>query len=687
MGKKTYIPWQSTIYPAAIAVGFVIGCTAYFLLPFEPSVTAASYLSIAALLLAIICHKKEPLLIASILLLSSSVALTYTTIRVQNMNTTFISEQDSGKRIWLSGLIETIHIDGKRAKLLLNDLKFYDLQGSKPQKVRVTVSKNRLKDLKAGDWVATQALLYRPTPLNFEGDFDFMRYSYLKGIGAWGYVRGDFYKTAPLMEDKNLLEHTLFNIRTNLAARIKNQSSDTSGGVMIALLTGIKDFIPKEVQEAFRNTGLAHILAISGMHLALIAGMVFFVSRRIIGCTPQITLRMSSKKLAAIIAFVFSFAYMLLAGATLPTVRAFIMLSLLFLAVWLERVRLGLRVLSFAVVIVLLLWPEMVISPSFQMSFIAVLFLIIGAEKEKTATKEEGVFTSKGYIKTVLMSSFVAGMATLPIAAWHFNIVSFSGILLNLGAIPLTGFWIMPSGLLALLATPFHLETPFLWVMDAGVAYLIDISLWGQKLSLSGLKVSSSIWFSLTIGTSLLLLSVFIKQKVWRYGTATGGVLLCLNAFYLPQEESYDMFILRGGETVLIHTGKEFSIAKQSGSRDELRILNRLESEMNINKKTPTSTASCDHQGCVYQIKEQSIFLPAKEYVTQTEDCRLSNYILSDKTLSKNCEPIVTFPKESASSYITFLSNGEIEVKHFMPTKGDKRVWQGISIDENAGKH
>ncbi|MCZ6849971.1 MAG: ComEC/Rec2 family competence protein [Alphaproteobacteria bacterium] len=273
-------------------------------------------------------------------------------------------------------------------------------------------------------------------------------------------------------------------------------------------LTGERGRIPEDTMEAMRAAGLAHLLAISGLHVGLVTGILFFGLRALLALSPWVALNWPIKKWAAAAALTGAFGYMLLTGATVPTQRAFLMVALVLGAVMLDRLALSMRLVAFAAVVVLLIAPNSITGPSFQMSFAAVAALIAGFEVLRRPLSQlsgEGGLGRRAliYVAGVLITTLIAGLATAPFALYHFNRLAVFGLAANLGAVPLTAFWIMPFATLAYLLMPLGLEEialkPMAWGIEAVIAiaenisarpgasyYLPTMPLWGLGLVTMG---------------------------------------------------------------------------------------------------------------------------------------------------------------------------------------------------------
>ena len=215
-------------------------------------------------------------------------------------------------------------------------------------------------------------------------------------------------------------------------------------------MTGERSAIPPAVMAAVRDSGLAHLLAISGLHIGLVAGILFFGLRGALALVPPLALRYPIKKWAAAAAIPGAFAYALVAGATVPSQRAFLMIGLVLLAVLLDRRGLSMRTVAWAAVIILLLHPESLLGASFQLSFAAVTALIAGYEVVRGRRRLGGngppVIWRRilFYVGGVALTTLIAGAVTAPFAAYHFNRLAAYGLAANLIAVPVTALWIMP---------------------------------------------------------------------------------------------------------------------------------------------------------------------------------------------------------------------------------------------------
>ena len=253
------------------------------------------------------------------------------------------------------------------------------------------------------------------------------------------------------------------------------------GAIAAALTTGERGAIPETVLIAMRDAGLAHLLAISGLHFSLVAALLFGGLRAALAAVPFIALRFPIKKWAAAGALGGALVYLLISGASIPTQRAFIMLSVVLLAVMLDRAAISMRLVAFAAAAVLLIAPESLLGASFQMSFAAVIALV--AFYETVSGRLAGWRADAGlarrialYALGVGLTTLIAGLATGPYAIYHFNRFAVFGIVANVLAVPITGLWIMPCAILAFLLMPLELEALALQPMGWGIAAVVSVA-------------------------------------------------------------------------------------------------------------------------------------------------------------------------------------------------------------------
>src|SRR6185295_12665974 len=363
-------------------------------------------------------------------------------------------------------------------------------QHAKPQRVRLSAKKGTAPAV--GSFVELKARLLPPLPPLRPGSYDFGRDMYFAGIGASGFVMGGIKTLDPPFDGGWSLRYAAFmqGLRDAIDARIRTVLDGDRRAIATALLTGRRDAISAPVNDAMFISGLGHVLSISGYHMAVVAGVVFFAVRALLALVPALTVGYAIKKWSAAAALVAAAFYLLLSGAEVATQRSFFMTAVVLIAVMVDRRAITFRTLAVAALIVLTAAPEALVHPSFQMSFAATLGLValvqIGmprlfATADNTATARAALWGGRE-ITMLLLASLVAGLATMPYAAFHFHRVTPYGVLANLAAMPVVSAVVMPAGLLGLVAMPFGFDGLFWAIMGIGIDWMIAVTQWVAAL-------------------------------------------------------------------------------------------------------------------------------------------------------------------------------------------------------------
>lgn len=377
----------------------------------------------------------------------------------------------------LSGMVERVEVREGDTRLTIQPSGFAKLHATDlPHRVRVTV-RTRGDTARPGDRIEVLANLLPPSPPVEPGAFDFQRHAFFRGIGGSGYALGP----VRVIDPGSAAGQAVPRLRDHMAARIRTALDGAAGGVAVALLIGDRGGIPGSDTQALRDAGLAHLLAISGLHMGLVSGFLFWLIRFGLALRPAIALNWPIKKIAAVAALCGGLFYLVLTGASVPTIRAFIMVSLVMLAVLTDRRAISLRTVAIAALAVLLMTPEALTEPGFQMSFAAVTALVATyerfGERMLRRTRDTGpAGRALIYLAGVGVTTIIAGLATAPFAIFHFGRVADYGVIANLAAVPVTGFWVMPAGTLALIVMPLGLEGVPLWLMGEGIDLILRIA-------------------------------------------------------------------------------------------------------------------------------------------------------------------------------------------------------------------
>jgi ComEC/Rec2-related protein len=325
-------------------------------------------------------------------------------------------------------------------------------------KIKVSLRGESSLDFLKNDVINLRTQLFPLNSALLPGGYDFGLYMYLNGITATGFATSS---PKVIKSESGYFYDELQNIRGIIYKELIRILGPDQGNFVAAILIGETKAINKHMADNMRNSGIAHILSVSGLHLSLVA-MIFFISSRfLLNCSNYLSYKINIKVAAGIISIIGSFGYLLLSGANIAATRAFIMTFFVILAIIMERSVYPLRSVMIAGACILLFSPEYVMHPSFQLSFSAVLCLISGYElylrNQKLIGRSKGIFASiKLYVFGNLYSSFLGSIVTAPFVIYHFYKFATYSLLMNLLAVPLMSFFMMPLAIISLVMMPFN---------------------------------------------------------------------------------------------------------------------------------------------------------------------------------------------------------------------------------------
>ena len=350
-----------------------------------------------------------------------------------------------------------------------------------PRFVRVSLhSEVGVLDPAPGSRLAVTARLSPPSGPAEPGGFDFQRHAFFRGLGAVGYSRAPAMRTG--MKTEEGFKSWLFKTRIELSRLIQSRLEGQTGAFASAILTGDRSEIDPDRLRDLRGSNLAHLLAISGLHMGLLTGFVFALVRTGISLVPPLALHLPSKKIAAVVALITALSYLGISGASIATQRAFIMVSVMLLAILLDRPALSLRSVAIAALIILAIKPESLTEAGFQMSFAATSALVACFAALRQSALGGLIHSPRiRFLRPVLslvMASAIAGAATAPLSAYHFNQFASYGLWANLLSVPIMGSVVMPAAVLAGLLAPLGLAGLPLWVMGKGIDWILYVAEW-----------------------------------------------------------------------------------------------------------------------------------------------------------------------------------------------------------------
>ncbi len=401
------------------------------------------------------------------------------------------------------------------------------------------------------------------------GGFDFRRHAWFQAVGAVGYSRDPL--VVADQSPPRSWEVRVFALRMAIADAIRARMDPETGAFAAAILTGDRSEIPPDQMTNLRASNLAHLLAISGLHMGLVTGLVFAAFRYGLIFAPGVSLRFPVKKVAAAAALMAGAFYLIMSGASVATQRAFIMAAVALGAVMLDRPVLTLRAVAIAACLVLIIRPDSLTGPGFQMSFAATTALVAGFNglRRLPAWKQLGEGRGR-YLRPVLVvafTSFVAGAATAPFSAFHFNGISQYGFPANLAAVPVMGLVVMPAAAIALLLAPLGLAGLALSVMGLGIAHILRVANWAAGLDGALLRVHSGPDLALGLLAIGLLVLVLVRGPLRAVGLMPAVLALILWSGHerpvLLIAENGRTFGLQtdGGRVVSSNRGNSFAVS------------------------------------------------------------------------------------------------------------------------------
>ncbi len=371
--------------------------------------------------------------------------------------------------------VDAIHSnDGERARLIISRLSpLGNARAPQVRRARILVPSDQVP--KIGDTIKAALRLYRvPGPV-IPGGFDSQFQGYFDGIGAFGSATGQL-ETIRSAQGAGLFG-LIQDLRDFIGSRIDQTLSLPVSGIARALIIGDQGQVDEDIRQKLAAAGLAHVLAISGLHLSLVAGGVFAFTRMALALSYTLGQRLAVKKIAALAGVGAALIYLALSGASVSAIRATLMLLLIFGAVLAGRRALTMRNVALAALVVILVDPASIFRPSFQLSFAAVTALVGAYEGFGRKTAPEGwPKRLLGYALGIALTSLIAGAATALFAAYHFQQVAPLGVLGNIAAIPLVAFVVLPAALMAVLTMPLGIEPVFLRVMGWGIEQIISVA-------------------------------------------------------------------------------------------------------------------------------------------------------------------------------------------------------------------
>jgi len=496
-----------------------LGIALYFAVPSEPGVGLLVAIGVATLAVGATLFRVGPM--ARVLLLAlllPGIGFGVAALRARAVAAPVLPHEMTAS---LEGRV--IGLDrsaSERPRVLLDRVVIFGIEpGQTPARVRVSLDPSTpWGSLKPGMRLIGQARLSPPAAPAEPGGFDFRRLAWFERLGAVGYARTPFLEAAG--GDTSGFRQLTFRLRMALSAHVQAAIPGQNGAFAAAILSGDRSAIAPEVNEELRLSTLYHIVSIGGLHMSLIAAAVFAMVRYGLAVVPRLALVWPLKKIAAVASFAVTFAYLAVSGFDVAAQRAFVMLGVVLTAVLLERPALTMRSVAVAALAILALAPESLTLAGFQMSFAGTIALVAAFEALRgrawwQATNERRWRFARPVL-AVFVTSLVAGVATAPYSAFHFNVLGQYGLLANMLAMPAMGLVVMPAAVVALFLAPLGLDGLGFTVMGWGVGYVLAVAAWVADLGGAAVGVPAGPAASLgLISLGGLFLVLWIGRGRW----------------------------------------------------------------------------------------------------------------------------------------------------------------------------
>ncbi|UZD92326.1 ComEC/Rec2 family competence protein [Cognatishimia activa] len=650
-------------------VCFAIGIGLYFSLRFEPDFLFLVALSLFGLFsFALVARFRYLIGVAAFLPVMMVLGCAWAGINARSLAAPILSYHYYGP---IYGRV--IHIDRSSShalRLTLDQVQLTKMsEDQTPERIRISLH-GRQEWLKPqpGQYIGLTGHLSGPDGPVEPGGFDFQRHAWFLQLGAVGYTR------TPALEMKPPEgAMPIANLRFAISRFVADYLGGDVGGFAAAVTTGDRSAFSQEAINALRISNLAHLLAISGLHMGLLAAFLFGTIRLAFSLRPSISLRIPVKKIAAIAALIGATGYLLLSGASIATQRAFIMAAVALIAVTLDRRALTLRSVAIAAFIVLALRPSSLLSPGFQMSFAATTALVYVF----SALRDIPGLSLRRWQKTIftlVLSSAIAGLATAPFAAAHFNQWAAYGLLANVLAVPAMGMIVIPGAVLAALLSPFGGAGIGLDFMAIGLRWILLVANWVSALEGARVPVvTPNAWVLPVLGFSGCWLILWKGHLRWLAAFGMGVAIM----FWVKTDRP--MVLISGdGKLVGVLTDQGRALSKTRGQGFVAK--NWLE---NDGDEAPQAEAAARGELIqpgvfVSQLAEHALLhYQGKKGVAQFTECTASEIVVLDQTAAtlENCEVFDASRLASTGAVAIWIGGaGELSFQTVAERRG-RRLW------------
>ncbi len=640
-----------------LAVLYLLGMAIYFVLPAEPSLVALGLAGVLATGVVIKTARGGQVFGFR---LACVIAAVMTGMAIAKVRTEWVAQPHLSRAavdVNLQGIVQRVEVrpQDRRLTLGLINVSGYD-RTRLPDSVRVT-TRSASPPLRVGDLVRARARLMRARGSAIAGGYDFAFDAYYRRMPVNGFVYGAVRlmppgTPAPDVTGLQKLRQDVAMWRETVEARIRQALVGEAGAFAAALVTGNRSGLSPATVDALRQSGLAHVLAISGMHMALVAGTALLLARMGLALFPGLVARYPTRKWAAALALCVGAAYLLLSGASVATVRAFIMFAVALMAIMADRLAITMRNVAIAAIAVGTMGAEAVLQPGFQMSFAAVVALVAAYEAQRrrnwalqtrSGSLASALRLGRRYVGGLILTALVAGVATMPFVAFYFHRIAGYGLLANVLAMPIVGFVVMPAGLVGMLLMPFGLEVLAFQVMGLGLEWVVRIATWvsgleGAVVTIGAIKpvalvfiVAGGLWIALWLQT-------------WRW---FGLVFFALALFVQPLRPKPDILIADNGRQFAVRLAD--GLLHLSGRRNRFAAAIWLRADGDgraLNDGSLRAGVTCTRAQCQAPLPSGGVIVLARRADALNSACTFARIIVTPLRAPRSCGAALIFDKE-----------------------------------------
>lgn len=457
-----------------------------------------------------------------------------------------------------------------RMRITLDEVILRDLAPDRtPERVRLSLMDLAAEDMPPpGARVMVTGHLGPPPGPAAPGSFDFRAMAWFERLGAVGYTRTPIMAVTPPEGGIWAIHRARIAVSRAMQDRIGGQK----GAVASALFTGDRSGIEEATNEIMRASNLYHIVSISGLHMSMLAGFVYAGLRMVaaLAAAAGTRMRWPAHKIAALGALIAAAGYLWLSGGGVATERAFIMVAVMLVAIFADRRAISLRTIAVAAMVILVMSPEALTTPGFQMSFAATVALILTVGPWQRSSPHLPALVRP--LAMLILSSVVAGLATSPLAAAHFSRMAQYGLLANLLAVPVMGAVVMPAGVVAALLAPLGLAGPALWVVGLGTEWMLIVAAWVASLGGAVTAIPLAPWQvvpMLGFGAAVAVLSWrrgAMRRLGWPLAGVAGGTAVVAGGFAIWLSAKRPLILIAPeGEAVGVMTPAGRAMSRPTG--------------------------------------------------------------------------------------------------------------------------